>query len=162
MCYVIITCRSLGWTLLSIAITLMIVASAVSPHWLVGMPQQRVTVVKLLNNENMTSDVDTFSDFRPTIGLFNRCQLKPKNSVTSFLDRERCARFVTDYFGENDDFPHAWKAAVIFFALAGLLLTIAMIMSAMSLFVRSMCGKSIFTLAGLIQSIAGMVFHILC
>jgi hypothetical protein len=25
--------------------------------------------------------------------------------------------------GENDDFPHAWKAAVIFFALAGLLLT---------------------------------------
>lgn len=154
MCYVIITCRSLGWTLLSIAITLMIVASAVSPHWLVGMPQQRETIVHLLNNENKTSEME-YGDFRPTIGIFNRCQLKPKTSLTSFLDRERCARFVTEFFGENDDFPHAWKAAVIFFALAGLLLTVAMIMSAMSLFVRSMCGKSIFTLAGLIQSIAG-------
>lgn len=154
MCYVIITCRSLGWTLLSIAVTLMIVASVVSPYWLVRTPDPSVPVqVTLLDNSTKTSK--PVGEFKPTIGIFNRCQ--KYNHLYSITDRETCANFVTDFMGENDDFPHAWKAAVIFFALAGLLLTFAMIMSAMSLFVRSMCGKSIFTLAGLVQSIGGLL-----
>lgn len=153
MCYVIITCRSLGWTLLSIAITLMIVASVVSPYWLVGMPDPTVTVqITLLDGTNKS---DARGEFRPTLGIFNRCQRY--NKFDSILDRETCANFVTDFMGEDDDFPHAWKGSVVFFALAGVLLTFAMIMSAMSLFIRSFCGKSIFTLAGLIQSIAGLL-----
>lgn len=149
MCYVIITCRSLGWTLLSIAITLMIVASVVSPYWLVGLPTHQV------QSANTNNTQFTIEKFRPTLGIFNRCQRLLRSDYT--LGRVTCANFVTDFIAENDDFPHAWKATVICFALAALLLTTSMIMSAMSLFVRSVCGKSIFTLAGLIQSIAGLL-----
>ena len=141
MCYVIITCRSLGWTLLSISVTLTIVAAVVSPHWMIGMATE---VPKSLDDNSTSSE-----EFKPTVGIFNRCRKLRSN------DRENCATFVTSFFAANDDFPHAWKAVLVFFALAGLLLLVAMIFAVLSLFVRSICGKSIFTVSGLIQSIAG-------
>lgn len=147
MCYVIITCRSLGWTLLSITVTLIIVAAVVSPHWIIGMPIRR----DIYDNKT-----DTSEEFQPTVGIFNRCR-KYVGSIHNLIRRENCATFVRSFTEPDSDFPHAWKAAVIFFALAGLLLSLAMIMAVFSLFVRSFFGKSIFTVSGLIQSIAGLL-----
>ncbi|KAK3095570.1 hypothetical protein FSP39_016186 [Pinctada imbricata] len=153
MCYVIITCRTLGWTLLSITITLLIVAAVVSPNWLIGMPIQ----IKLLSLANETVGDESMSDtFRPTVGIFNRCR-KLQLNILSQKTRDNCATYVTSYDGPNDDFPHAWKASLVLFALAGLLLLVTMLFSVISLCVRSLCGKSIFTMSGLIQSIAGLL-----
>ncbi|XP_060083569.1 LHFPL tetraspan subfamily member 2 protein-like [Ylistrum balloti] len=149
MCYVIITCRSLGWTLLSIAVALIIVTSVVSPYWLIGIPTSYG-----LDSQN-ESIKQSREEFIPTVGIFNRCRKLQRG--LSLMKRENCATFVTGYTDPDDDFPHAWKAALVFFAIAGLLLSFAMILAVLSLFVRSFFGKSIFTIAGLVQSIAGLL-----
>lgn len=147
MCYVIITCRSLGWTLLSIAVTLIIVTSVVSPYWLIGLPSSYG-----LDSQNETIQ-ESREQFTPTVGIFNRCRKLQQG--LSLMRRENCATFVTGYTDPDDDFPHAWKAALVLFVLGGLLLSFSMILATLSLFVRSFFGKSIFTIAGLVQSIAG-------
>ncbi|XP_033725413.1 LHFPL tetraspan subfamily member 2 protein-like [Pecten maximus] len=149
MCYVIITCRSMGWTLLSIAVALIIVTSVVSPYWLIGIPTSYG-----LESQNESAQ-RTREEFIPTVGIFNRCRKLQRG--LSLMKRENCATFVTGYTDPDDDFPHAWKAALVFFALAGLLLSFSMILAVLSLFVRSFFGKSIFTIAGLVQSIAGLL-----
>ena len=138
----------MGWTLLSITVTLVIVASVVSPYWLIGVP---TTLGLKKINESLMEDRE---EFIPTVGIFNRCRKLP-GFGNILRQRDHCATFVDSYTSSNDDFPHAWKAALIFFALAGSLLSFAMILAILSLFVRSFFGKSIFTVAGLVQSIAG-------
>lgn len=150
MCYVIVTCRSLGWTLLSVTVTLATVAAVTSPHWLIGTPRE--TTIQLINSSENFMDSETF---RPTVGLFNRCTKLQLNFQIAKV-RDNCATFVVEFMAEDDYFPHAWKACVILFAIAGTFLIFAMLCSVMSLFVRSICGKSIFNVAGFIQSIGGM------
>lgn len=93
--------------------------------------------------------------FRPTVGIFNRCTKLQLNFQIAKV-RDNCATFVVEFMAEDDYFPHAWKACVILFAIAGTFLIFAMLCSVMSLFVRSICGKSIFNVAGFIQSIGGL------
>lgn len=150
MCYVIVTCRSLGWTLLSVTVTLATVAAVTSPHWLIGTPRE--TTIQLINSSENYMDSETF---RPTVGIFNRCTKLQLNFQIAKV-RDNCATFVVVFMAEDDYFPHAWKACVILFAIAGTFLLFAMLCSVMSLFVRSICGKSIFNVAGFIQSIGGM------
>lgn len=151
MCYVIVTCRSLGWTLLSVTVTLATVAAVTSPHWLIGTPRE--TTIQLINSSENYMDSETF---RPTVGIFNRCTKLQLNFQIAKV-RDNCATFVVAFMAEDDYFPHAWKACVILFAIAGTFLLFAMLCSVMSLFVRSICGKSIFNVAGFIQSIGGMI-----
>ena len=40
MCYVIVTSRTLLWTLLTIACTLSMMAAIFSPNWLIGSPKK--------------------------------------------------------------------------------------------------------------------------
>lgn len=150
MCYVIVTCRSLGWTLLSVTVTLATVAAVTSPHWLIGTPRE--TTIQLINSSENYMDSETF---RPTVGIFNRCTKLQLNFQIAKV-RDNCATFVVAFMAEDDYFPHAWKACVILFAIAGTFLLFAMLCSVMSLFVRSICGKSIFNVAGFIQSIGGL------
>lgn len=150
MCYVIVTCRSLGWTLLSVTVTLATVAAVTSPHWLIGTPRE--TTIQLINSSENYMDSETF---RPTVGIFNRCTKLQLNFQIAKV-RDNCATFVVAFMAEDDYFPHAWKACVILFAVAGTFLLFAMLCSVMSLFVRSICGKSIFNVAGFIQSIGGL------
>lgn len=147
MCYVIITCRSLLWTLLSITTAMLIIAAVVSPHWLVGRMQRAG-----LENENRTV-VDPDMEYNPTIGIFNRCTRIHK--YRNIYKRESCATFVASYDEPDSDFPHAWKAALFFFTLATIALVFSLIMAVVSLCNRSFFGKSIFSISGLIQSVAG-------
>ena len=69
--------------------------------------------------------------------------------------RENCASFVTDFLMPDEEFPDAWKASLVFFGLAGVLLVVTCIAAVLSICVQTVCGKSIFTVSGLLQSIAG-------
>ena len=155
MCYVIITCWTLLWTLLSIASFMMIIASIMSPYWLIGTLRQSGSE-SIYDNE---TGVDPNRFFTPTIGIFNRCTRL--HHYRNIDERETCANFVTGYDMPDEEFPDAWKAALIFFAFTVLVLLFVTVMSIISLCTRSVCGKSIFTVCGLLQSIAGKCLIIL-
>lgn len=151
MCQVIITCRSITWTLLTIATTQIMIASIMSPQWLIGY-ERKPGLITLKDNGTNAKKLEDI--YRPTIGIINRCTRLHK--FQQILKRENCATFVTDFTMSNDQFPDAWKASFIFFCGGCLLLVYAMAASVMSICVQSMCGKSIFIMCGFIQSIAGL------
>ncbi|GFT21837.1 LHFPL tetraspan subfamily member 2a protein [Nephila pilipes] len=61
MCYVIVTSRTLLWTLLTIATTLAMLAAVVTPTWLIGAPRRPG-----LKMRGETSEWDLYS---PSLGL---------------------------------------------------------------------------------------------
>jgi len=140
MCQVIITCRSILWTLLTITTTQLLIAAVMSPQWLVGF-------------ERKPGYGNSSETYAPTIGIINRCTRLHR--FQEILNRENCAIYVSDFGMPNAEFPDAWKASFVFFCVGGILLIYTMGASVMSICMQSMCGKSIFTLSGLIQSIAG-------
>jgi len=159
MCQVIITCRSLLWTLLSIATTQLLIASVFSPAWLIGYERTPNTLElsNLYNDSTWEGRYDSnkrvTDPFSPTIGIINRCTRLRR--FMEILKRENCATFVTSFTMPNSQFPDAWKASLIFLCAGGLLLAFTMITAVISICWQAMCGKSIYTLSGLIQSIAG-------
>lgn len=152
MCQVIITCRSILWTLLTIVTTQILIASVMSPTWLIGYERQP-GYVEYRGLDNNTIFDSTSLSYRPTIGIINRCTRLHR--FREILNRENCATYVSDFGMPNSQFPDAWKASMVFFGVGGILLIFTMGASVMSICVQSMCGKSIFTLSGLIQSVAG-------
>ncbi|KAL4216660.1 Lipoma HMGIC fusion partner-like protein [Mactra antiquata] len=153
MCQVIITCRSLLWTLLTIATTQILIASVMSPQWMIGYERKPGLIsFKDLNNKTISDGGNDM--YRPTIGIINRCTRLHK--FQNILKTDNCATFVTDFGMNNDEFPDAWKASFIFFCIGGILMVYTMGASVMSICVQSMCGKSIFGVSGFIQSIAGL------
>ena len=56
---------------------------------------------------------------------------------------------------DNSEFPDYWKSALIFFTLGVVLMTFTAITSVTSLCVQTAFKKSVFTVTGLVQSIAG-------
>lgn len=152
MCQVIITCRSILWTLLTITTTQILIAAVMSPQWLIGYERQP-GYVEFRGLDNYTILDGASLSYRPTIGIINRCTRLHR--FQEILNREHCATYITDFNMPNAEFPDAWKAAFVFFCVGGILLIYTMGASVMSICVQSMCGKSIFTLSGLIQSIAG-------
>lgn len=139
------------WTLLTIASTLLVVGSIITPHWLVG--EVRWVGLRPSNLNGTISDYeDTDKTFRPTLGIFNRC-----TKLNSFGDvkTDNCATYVTGFDMPSSEFPDLWKSALIFFMVAGILLGFTNITAVFSLCVQALFKKSIFTVSGLIQSIAG-------
>lgn len=166
MCYVIITCNSMLWTLLSITCFMMVLASVTSPHWLIGY-SRRPGLVSTKNisyvaispeqearEEEQEEEEEGYQDvYNPTIGIFNRCS---KLHHFQFIPkRENCATYVEDFLTDNSQFPDTWKAALVLFGCAGVLLLMTSLAAVLSLCVRSVFGKSIFTLSGLVQCVAG-------
>ena len=147
-CYVIVTCRSMLWTLLTIVSTLLVVASVITPKWLVGRPNWIGLRSRSWNNTYHTNNNE--NTYNPTIGIFNRCTRIPQYGY-----KDHCATYVTGFDMPSDDFSNFWKSSLIFFGISGVLLGFTMITAVLSLCVRALCKKSIFTLSGLIQSIAG-------
>ena len=149
MCYVIVTCRSLLWTLLTLAATLVVVASIITPQWLVGRPRWIG-----LRSEKFNGSVYDNADrtYNPTIGIFNRC-----TKVHHFggMQSDSCATYITGFDMPSSDFPDFWKSALIFFIIAVVLLGTTVITSVFSLCIRAVFRKSIFTVSGLVQSISG-------
>ena len=136
------------WMLLAVVTSLVVVTSVVSPQWLVGKPRTYG-----LRSERRNGSLERHRPtYSPTVGIFNRC-----TRLRRFGDfqGDSCATYVTGFNMPSGEFPDVWKSALIFFGVAIALLTLADIMAVFSLCVQSVFRKSIFTVSGLIQGIAG-------
>lgn len=142
MCYVVITTRSIIWTLLTIATAVAMIAAVITPKWLIGRRQK--LGLESLKNETPYEVTTNAEYFTPTIGLFNRCTKLQKYGR---VYHDNCASFVTGFDMHPEDFPNYWKASLVFFAAAGVMLIFTVVTATFSLCVRSMCGKSIFTVS---------------
>ncbi|RWS25631.1 lipoma HMGIC fusion partner-like 2 protein, partial [Leptotrombidium deliense] len=69
-----------------------------------------------------------------------------------------CAPFVFPLDQLSDSYPFVWKVSIICFMLAILIMMCTSIMALFSFCVRSVRRKSIFTIAGSIQSVAGLFY----
>lgn len=146
MCYVVVTSRTLLWTLLTMATTLAMVAAVITPTWLVG-PSRR-----LRSRQKGNTDDEIFT---PSLGLYNGCI---KVHEIDQLFTENCAPFVTSFGMSSEDFPNFWKAALILFVCGLGLLAITLLTSLSCCCIKSVMRKSVFTVSGTMQAIAGILF----
>ncbi|UYV62271.1 LHFPL2 [Cordylochernes scorpioides] len=148
MCYVIVTARSLLWTLLTIATTLSIVAAVITPSWLVGAPRRP----GLRRSGPAGTPGELYS---PSLGIYNRCT---KLHEIDQLFPDSCAPFITGFGMPTEEFPNFWKASLVFFSCGVALMVVTIFTSLMGCCIRSIVRKSIFTISGSVQAIAGLMF----
>lgn len=128
MCHVIVTCRSMLWTLLSIVVAFAELIAFMSPDWLLGSPRS-----------------DSVGEHRPSLGLYSRCRRIGARSVS-------CGPYA-DTFGEVAS--GFWQAAMLFLAAGTLVLGCVACISVFSMCFQSILKKSLFNICGLLQAIAG-------
>lgn len=140
MCYVIVTGRSLLWTLLSLAALMAVLSALLTPKWLVG-PH---TIKDTKNGTEL---------FVPTVGIFNRC--------TRLYGQTHCANFNLDGFATDSIvFPPFWKASLFFISFGLAVMALTVLAALIGCCIQSIGRKSIFDLAGVAQAIAG-IFYLL-
>ncbi|XP_022254840.1 lipoma HMGIC fusion partner-like 2 protein [Limulus polyphemus] len=149
MCYVIVTSRTLLWTLLTIATFLAMVAAVITPSWLIGSPRKPGL------RSRFQTDMNKGEMYSPTLGIYNRCT---KLHKVDQLFTDSCAPFVTSFGMPSNEFPNFWKAALVFFAFGIALIVLTVFTSVLGCCIRSIVKKSIFTISGTIQAIAGLLF----
>ncbi|XP_016361293.1 lipoma HMGIC fusion partner-like 2 protein [Sinocyclocheilus anshuiensis] len=138
MCHVIVTCRSMLWTLMSIVVAFAEMVAFMSAEWLVGYPDG--------SEFNFTVTASHHSDQR-TLGIYNRCIKVAQQKVL------QCGPYATDFMEIASGF---WQATVIFLVVAIFLLSVVGILSVFSMCFQSILKKSIFNVCGLLQGIAGL------
>ncbi|XP_046475810.1 LHFPL tetraspan subfamily member 2a protein [Neodiprion pinetum] len=124
MCYVIVTGRSLFWTLMSLSAVLAMFSALMTPRWLAGPPTSE-------DIENATA-----LHGKPNWEDFNFDGLATLSSTS----------------------PDCWKAAFFFLALGLAVMTATVVAALIGCCVQSVGKKSIFDLAGVAQSIAGIMY----
>nr|CAD7259820.1 unnamed protein product [Timema shepardi] len=138
MCYVIVTARSLLWTILTLLATLAILSAVLTPKWLIGP-------LRVKNSENGTVM------FSPSVGIYNRC--------TRLHGRQSCGPFSLHGLATDSQvFPGWWKAALVFLCLGLSIMVLTVVTSVLSSCIQSVFKKSIFTLSGAAQAVAGICF----
>jgi hypothetical protein len=152
-CHVIVTWRSFAWVLLSLSTAAMITGAIFSPAWLVGKPTQQSSTPKrggaalpfsASSNRNLTS---TLGSYQPSVGIFAWC-------ASGRTSNEQCTYYITQHSSDVTE-PFSWKLMTSLFALGALLVVITVAMAIFSLCVLNLCQRSVHTVTGLIQSIAG-------
>ncbi|XP_022201936.2 LHFPL tetraspan subfamily member 2 protein [Nilaparvata lugens] len=139
MGHIILTTHSLIWVLLTITATLAVFSGLVSPEWL-----QSQTPVMYANNTLYMI---------PSIGIFNRC-IKLNN-------QKNCASFAIDGLSTSShSFPTLWKTSLIMFVLGLAIMVFTVMTAVLSCCVQSVYKKSIFTVTGTVQAVAG-IFYLL-
>lgn len=152
MWYLIVTARSILWMLISLLATLLMLGAFMSPMWLVKGQQQ-----VHFPNETIT--------YTASVGVYTKCS-KPLT-----VEGPPCTAIaVRGLATDSNVFPGAWKAATVFLITGGLIPAASqinstvsglMIMSAtvflglVSCRVQSLFKKSIFTMSGAAQAVAG-------
>ncbi|KAG7259317.1 hypothetical protein CRUP_000796 [Coryphaenoides rupestris] len=117
MCHVIVTCRSMLWTLLSIVAAFGELIAFMSTDWLVGSPRTPDAVFGSHAGTSASAAAAAAGEaYRPTLGIYGRC-IKLPHLRRSVL----CGPYAV-HFGEIAS--GFWQAAAIFLA-AGILLLCA-------------------------------------
>lgn len=143
MCHVIVTCRSMLWTLLSIVAAFSELIAFMSTDWLVGFPR---TPDAVFSPHGATAAGEAY---RPTLGIYGRCIRLPH------LRRGVLCGPYAVHFGEIAS--GFWQATSIFLAAGILLLCAVAFISVFTMCFQSIMKKSIFNVCGLLQAIAGEV-----
>ncbi|TNN31367.1 Lipoma HMGIC fusion partner-like 2 protein [Liparis tanakae] len=141
MCHVIVTCRSMLWTLLSIVAAFGELIAFMSTDWLVGFPR---TPDAVFSPHGATAAGEAY---RPTLGIYGRCIRLPH------LKRGILCGPYAIHFGEIAS--GFWQATSIFLAAGILLLCAVAFISVFTMCFQSIMKKSIFNVCGLLQGIAG-------
>ncbi|XP_053978552.1 LHFPL tetraspan subfamily member 2 protein [Hylaeus anthracinus] len=138
MCYVIVTGRSLLWTLLSLVALMAVLSGLITPKWLVG-PR---TIKDTRNGTEL---------YVPTVGIFNRC--------IRLHGKMHCANFNIDGIATDSSvFPACWKASYFFMSLGLAIMSLTVLAALIGCCIQSIGRKSIFNLAGVAQVIAGISY----
>lgn len=143
------------WTLLSIGVVLMHIAALMTPQWLLG-PEEIILggvpspARRPINSSSTTTMYRNMETYTPTLGIFTRC--KQIYAGREVLNEVQCAYYVHSF----SDLPSGlWKATLVFYGMGLFVLCVIALASLLSLCVRSLCKKSLFTLSGLVQAVAG-------
>lgn len=143
MCQVIVTCRSMLWTLLSIVVAFAELIAFMSPDWLLGIPQS--------DSSANGAGVDS-GEYRPSLGLYSRClRIGTRGIGVS------CGPYAGTFAEVASGF---WQAAMLFLAAGTLVLGGVACISIFSLCFQSILKKSIFNICGLLQAIAGLLLMV--
>lgn len=145
MCHVIVTCRSMLWTLLSIVVAFAELIAFMSADWLIGKAKP-----------SSSEDVDNRTGgsqepYHPTLGIYGRCtrishmQLSRRDTL--------CGPYAENFSEIASGF---WQATAIFLAMGIMILCAVAFVSVFTMCVQSIMKKSIFNVCGLLQGIAGM------
>ena len=144
--YVIITTRNILWMVLSVVAALAVVTGIMTPKWLYGRTEPFVGDLKVNSTKEITSDLL----YQPSIGIYNRCR-KIQRSIGG-VPELNCYKYASDFM----DIPSAaWRACLFFLCLGAFLLGVVALMSLIGFCVQSVGRKSIFSLGGVIQAVAG-------
>ncbi|XP_038661477.1 LHFPL tetraspan subfamily member 2b [Scyliorhinus canicula] len=142
MCHVIVTCRSMLWTLLSIVVAFAELIAFMSADWLVGRP-------KTNSSPALSNRSSTWKDpFHPKLGIYSRCIKLPTLKRGSL-----CGPYAESF---NEIASGFWQATAIFLATGILILCAVAFVSVFTMCVQSILKKSIFNICGLLQGIAGL------
>ncbi|XP_034026541.1 LHFPL tetraspan subfamily member 2a protein-like [Thalassophryne amazonica] len=143
MCHVIVTCRSMLWTLLSIVVAFAELVAFMSPTWLLGTPQSDSSV--------SGGELDS-REYRPSLGLYSRClHLRTRGGGMT------CGPYAATFGEVASGF---WQAAMLFLAAGILVLGGVGCISIFTLCFQSILKKSIFNICGLLQGIAGLLLMV--
>ena len=145
MCHVIVTCRSMLWTLLSIVVAFAELIAFMSPDWLLGSPRS--------DSSTSGAGVDS-GEYRPSLGLYSRCLRIGKRGVGV-----SCGPYAGTFGEVASGF---WQAAILFLAAGTLVLGGVACISIFSLCFQSIMKKSLFNICGLLQAIGGETPISLC
>ncbi|XP_029431304.1 LHFPL tetraspan subfamily member 2 protein [Rhinatrema bivittatum] len=145
MCHVIVTCRSMLWTLLSIIVAFAELIAFMSADWLIGKAKAAGTD----GTDNRTGGSE--EAYYPTLGIYGRCI---KNPTVQYFRRETlCGPYAENFSEIASGF---WQATAIFLAVGILILCAVAFVSVFTMCIQSVMKKSIFNVCGLLQGIAGL------
>lgn len=144
MCHVIVTCRSMLWTLLSIVVAFAELIAFMSADWLIGKAKTRGS------SEPDEPGGGPPEPYHPTLGIYARCI---RNPGVQHVPRETLCGPYAENFGEIAS--GFWQATAIFLAVGIFILCMVALVSVFTMCVQSIMKKSIFNVCGLLQGIAG-------
>lgn len=153
MFFIVVTIRSLAWTLLSVATVLMHILALMKSYWLIG-PQFEILETDedvRITDSNTTAASDLGDISTGSLGIFVSCEeiYHPSSGTIDVI----CGPYIKRLLDLPSGF---WVVMVIFYALGLAIFAVTAIGSVLSLCKRSLCRKSIFTLSAFVQAVAGL------
>lgn len=140
MVYLIITSRTLLWSITSLVSLMIMFVALMNPRWLIG-PSQTLKLGNVTYNYELS------------VGVYTKCG-KPMNK--EIFDGPSCTTIAVDGFSTDSEvYPNTWKASTFFIALGLTIMAVSVILAFCSFCFQSICKKSIYNIVGAIQALAG-------
>lgn len=177
----IVTIRTVLWYVMSLAGTLLILVAMFTNKWIEGTFQANslkslaessdpLGTLSNLGNQVASNINSAVSDgnvndlIKSNIGLFRQCTDPAAFNDKKFFEGECIPNLdeIKDMFDpdklDNDDYPHAWRGAVVCFVLGLGIMVLTDLFALLTICCRSCLCCSVFTVCGSFQSVATIAF----